>query len=171
MQSAQYLFSLRGIGEGAFCQEFLLDSPFFSAYEGAFDLFGGHVKAILEGIRTQDTFVTTLHVRGEVETLCDRCNTTLTLPIEGSFALQFALGDTTEEVSDDTFTISRNEMEMPLDDLLRQYVVLSLPMRKVHPLGACEASVEEFLSEEETPREDPRWAGLHKLSFDNNENE
>jgi len=115
------------------------------------------------------------HMKVSMEGECDRCLETTSFPLESDFDLfyrpaQFSEGQ--EEVA-----ISPAESEVAfyegggieLNDILREYVLLSLPMQKVCRetcLGICPVcgqnrNLKPCACHEE--REDDRWSALKKL--------
>jgi uncharacterized protein len=115
------------------------------------------------------------HMKVEMEGECDRCLDKARFPLESDFDLFYrpaSFGDAVEEVS-----ISPAESEVAfyegggieLNDILREYVLLSLPMQKVCSetcLGICPVcgqnrNVRQCGCHQE--HVDDRWAALRNL--------
>lgn len=165
MTEVRYILSFKGLPEGDFQEVFTLSGDFLTTIEG-FDILGGEVKVEAEGSRCGDNFEVDFVLSGKIQTPCDRCNTPLTVSLDAVFPVDFSFGESTKEVADNVFVVSRNEPEFVLDELFWQWVVLAIPMRKVHPEGACSEAVEDFFRKQQRDTKDARWASLEQIEFD-----
>ena len=98
------------------------------------------------------------------------------LPIEGKYKLIVKVGgnDNTND-DDDIITIAANEHQLDLSQYLYEYITLSLPIKRTHPLDkkgkpSCDKKmlkqVQQFLTKEEkTESTDPRWNDLKKIKL------
>lgn len=163
VQKDRFFLTLNTVPEGEFSEQFILDGGFL-AQENPFDILGGEVTIFVEGLRTGDDFQLAFIVEGEVKTICDRCNTPFLLEVSNEFPLSVRLVNAeSSQDNDEEFLVSRNEPILALDELLFEFVVLSMPMRKVHPEGECVAEAEEFFLSQTQEKEDPRWSVLKQL--------
>jgi hypothetical protein len=86
--------------------------------------------------------------------------------IDISQHLVVKLGDQYEEVSDEEIIVPHNSPSLDCADLIYDLIVLSLPISRMHPEGACAKDMQAILddldatAEEET---DGRWAALSTL--------
>lgn len=117
-------------------------------------------------------------IEGAVELTCDRSLDTFNEPVktEGRMFLKF--GDRDEELTEEIEIIHRNTTRINIARYIFDLIVLSLPMKRLHPDLRNEESDEEFETlvyssgsesnrtpEVESPSEtiDPRWEALKKL--------
>ena len=118
-------------------------------------------------------------IEGAVELTCDRSLETFSEPVktEGRMFLKF--GDRDEELTEEIEIIHRNTTRINIARYIFDLIVLSLPMKRIHPdLRKEEGDDEEFEAlvysseskstekpEIESPTEtiDPRWEALKKL--------
>lgn len=169
VQKDRFFLALNTIPEGEFSEQFVLDSEFL-AQENPFELLGGELTVFVEGVRTEDKFQMTFIVEGMVDTICDRCNTPFSLEVGNEFPLSVELINAEgQQDGDEEILISRNEPILNLDDLLFEFAVLSLPMRKAHEEGGCLEEVEDFYRSQNQEKEDPRWSVLKQLNTENQE--
>lgn len=168
---AKFRLALKGLPQGKFEQEYALDNSFFVA-RNSFDLLGGSIVVKLEGMRTRDTYDLTFKLRGDVLTLCTRCETELCYPITTSYHIVVTLGDTDGGDGDEQIIVARENPNLVLDDLLYSFVVLSIPLRHVHPKGKCSPEVEKYLSQEASTEVaiNPFGVLLDKFPIDDNSN-
>lgn len=142
-KEGRFRLHLKDIPQGNFEESFSLEDAFF-ADRGQFDLFGGEVNVFVSGTRTGDVYETEFLIKGEVLTLCTRCEGKLHYPIETRFPMVIKLGNENGGDGDQEIIVARTSPTLALDDLLYSFVVLSLPLRRVHPEGQCESDIETF---------------------------
>lgn len=159
--------------------EFLLEDSFFKVFQSA-DWEGGSVKAVVEVNKRPDGITLDFELKGTLLVACDRCLDTFPLQIRFADKLFVKYGQEEDELDDNVVVISRDENQIDLSQFLYEYVVLAIPVTKVHPnrdneSSACNPEMIEKLkkyviSEESEERDeyiDPRWDDLKKL-FDKN---
>ena len=69
--------------------------------------------------------------------------------------------------------MSADTNEYDIRSLVYEYIILAIPMHRVHPEGQCNPAVIEMLNHEEAPAEeeeatdtiDPRWAALKDIKL------
>lgn len=110
-------------------------------------------------------------VDGTIETQCDRCLEPYDQAVFGDYPLVVKFGDEQDDVSeDDVIHIPRGQMRLDLAPFLYDYIVLSVPMRTVHPDDAngqpgCDNDVIERLQDGSVEDHiDPRWEALKDLN-------
>ncbi|KXB33332.1 hypothetical protein HMPREF1869_01650 [Bacteroidales bacterium KA00251] len=162
----RYKLHLKEIPQGEFEEVYRLDDDFFRERSG-FELLGGEVFIKLHGVRTCDVYEVFFTLDGEVDTLCTRCENRLRYPLKGEFHMVIKLGAENSSDEDEEIIVSRDNPTLSIDDLLYSFVVLSMPLRRVHPAGECDQEVEKYLNQqEETIPHNPFEALLHSTNFD-----
>ena len=156
---------------GRYEYEFVLGDTFFEAFEND-ELREGKVdfEVILE--KHEHMLLFNFSFKGKVKSTCDRCLGELEVPVEGEEKLCVKFSDTETCDDDDVVILPESAFKIDLAQWMYEYVVVSLPMQKVHPEGECDAEMLKYITEEreeETePAEgdgetDPRWAALKEL--------
>jgi uncharacterized metal-binding protein YceD (DUF177 family) len=83
--------------------------------------------------------------------------------IRANESLRVKLGDETYD-DGEVITVAANSGELDLAWYLYEAAALSIPIRHVHPDGACDQSVMKHLGGGDRDEvTDPRWAALQKL--------
>lgn len=101
---------------------------------------------------------------GKVVVPCDRCLDNLDIPINNQFMLVVKFGEKQEEVTDEILTIPYQEHQLKLAELFYEYIMISLPHKRVHAEGKCNKEVEKYINVNNKATEiDPRWKDLEKL--------
>lgn len=108
-------------------------------------------------------------ITGTVEVTCDRCLELFDYPVEGNETLYVKLGDEWDEESDDVLIIPESEHEFNVSQLIYEYIMLMLPIQRIHPddengKSTCDPTMLEKLGTQPEPQEtDPRWEALAQL--------
>lgn len=131
------------------------------------------VKVALDFYKSADFFVLDFRVRGKVKTECDRCSETFLLPIKGKYQhiIKFGEPDEKDSGEDDIAYISPLDVVYNVAQLLYEYTVLCIPIRKIHPnpedcINDFEGNKPPSEDTDDKMEIDPRWAELKKINFD-----
>ena len=148
------------------------DNDFFAGMDYS-EVKQGKVSVKLD-IDRQETMLT-LHfdLKGSVRVPCDRCADEFDQPIESQQDFFLKLGTENAQESDDVAVVSADLNEYDIRPLVYEYIILAIPMHRVHPEGQCNPEVIAMLNREEAPAEeeetpdtvDPRWAALKDIDL------
>ena len=151
--------------------EFQLDQTFFSDFQSP-NWEDGEVKADLEVTRRSDGFTFRFSFTGLIRVICDRCLDPYSFAVDHEETLFVKLGEDAEEMDNDVVVVARESNQIDLSQLFYEYMVVMLPVKKVHPDNSkgepgCNAEMMNRL-QDHTPQEeeeptDPRWDELKKL--------
>lgn len=161
------------LGEHKF--EFTVTDKFFENLDYS-EIKQGNIQVNVNLLKQSQMMVLQFEISGTVKMVCDLCATDFDLPIEGSYKLIVKVGgnDNTNE-DDDIITIGTNEHQLELSQFIYEYIALSLPIKRTHPLDkkgkpTCNKEmlkkVQQFLTKEEKNESpDPRWNDLKKIKL------
>ena len=170
----KYIISFRGLSIGKHEYEYSLTDKFFEdlAYS---EVKKGNVRVDVRLNKQTTMLILEFVVRGSVDLPCDRCGDDCNLKVTGQYQLfvkPHGVSDTTDE--EDMVVLSLNDGELDIAHHLYEYVILSIPAKRVHEReGDCNQEVIEKLKEiEHTGNEDMgpsdgRWDALKNLKFNN----
>ena len=168
----EFLIPVSGLALGSHSFEYEIDNDFFAGMDYS-EVQQGKVSVKLD-IDRQETMLT-LHfdLQGSVRVPCDRCADEFDQPIESQQDFFLKLGTENAEESDDVAVVSPDLNEYDVRPLVYEYIILAIPMHRVHPEGQCNPAVIEMLNHEEAPAEedeasdaiDPRWAALKDIDL------
>ena len=168
----EFLIPVSGLALGQHAYQYEINNDFFNGMDYS-EVQQGKVSVKLD-IDRQETMLT-LHfeLKGSVRVVCDRCADEFDLPIESHQEFFIKLGTENAEESDDVAVVSADTNEYDIRSLVYEYIILAIPMHRVHPEGQCNPAVIEMLNREEAPIEedeasdaiDPRWAALKDLNL------
>lgn len=116
--------------------------------------------------------------KGTVNVPCDLSNEPFDLPIKGKLKLIVKFGETFNDDNEELLILPHGEFQVDVSQYMYENIVLSVPVKKVHPGiedGTLETEALKTLEklapkQEEEKKEqediDPRWAELKKLLTD-----
>ncbi|MBQ8959352.1 MAG: DUF177 domain-containing protein [Bacteroidales bacterium] len=168
----EFLIPVSGLALGSHSFQYEISDDFFVGMDYS-EVQQGRVDVRLD-IDRQETMLT-LHFefKGSVRVPCDRCADEFDLPIESGQDFFLKLGTENAEESDDVAVVSAELSEYDIRPLVYEYIILAIPMHRVHPEGECNPEVLAMLNAEaEAPAEeetgddiDPRWAALKDIKL------
>ena len=153
------------IGQHQFQYE--ITDAFFEQFEdGLVDK--GNSTCTLDLKLSETMMVLDFNLDLEVELICDRSLDTFLFPIGKKEELIVKFGEKDEELSEDLVVISDGTQILDVAPYIHEYIVLSIPMKKLHPRYdgqdtpplVYQTEVDE---EESNEKIDPRWEALKKL--------
>ncbi len=162
-----YIIPLTGQKLGEHIFNYQVQSAFIDAFEDS-DILTSDVSVEVKLIRNNQTFNFDFHLNGSLEVTCDRCLESLQLEIEHNAKLLVKFADQYEEINDELITIREEDSDFDLAPVIYEYLMLSIPIRKVHNEGECDPNMINML-DQLTPEEktDSRWDDLKKLLNNN----
>lgn len=164
----EFIVPIAGLSAGLHSYDFLVEDAFFVALDYA-EIAKGKVQIQLELDKQDNMLTLDFSLNGEVEVPCDRCNESFMHPVGAEYSLYVKFGEEYREEDDDILVIPADQHQLDLSHLFYEYIMLSLPLRKVHPdiedgESGCDpdviARLQQFSNTEET---DPRWKALEKV--------
>lgn len=169
----KYNVDLKGMKASSLDMEFDLDNAFFADIDGE-EFQKGTVKAKVTVKKGRDIFDFSFALTGTVVVPCDRCLDDLEIEVDTVNTLRVKLGDSYADEGD-IVIIPEQEGDLNIAWYLYEFIVLALPMKRVHAPGKCnhemtgrlkKHSAEAVGDEDEEMQVDPRWAGLKDIQID-----
>ena len=171
-----YNIALKGLAIGKHDFDYQVGKQFFEYFDG--EIVGdGCVKVKLELEKQSGLIVLWFRVKGTVNIQCDRCLDLFDQPVESQNKVFVKYGEEKFEDGDDVVWIAPDETHINVAKLIYDFIVLSVPIKHVHPEDAhgeslCNPEMLKRLNllsvkeepEEENPETDSRWDELKKLA-------
>lgn len=133
-----YNIPLRGLSEGKHEFEYDLDNKFFALIDdGTADVKKGSLKVSLSLKKTLMTFELHFDINGAVQVPCDRCLDDISMDVDTKNKLIVKFGKEYSEESDEIVIIPEEDGEINIAWFLYEFIVLSLPGKRIHPPGTC----------------------------------
>ncbi|HZH73085.1 MAG TPA: DUF177 domain-containing protein, partial [Mariniphaga sp.] len=172
----KYDIEFKGLKEGLHEFSFDVQDSFFAHFDQRLVTKGElKIETILE---KRGSFMKLfMNLNGFVELVCDRCLENYNQKVKSKYELFVKFGENNEE-DDEIIWISPEEHKINLAQLIYEYIILSLPLKQVHPdkkdgTSGCNQEMLDKLErhrlhEEKNKNIDPRWAALK--NWKNNKN-
>ncbi|MBQ8335979.1 MAG: DUF177 domain-containing protein [Bacteroidaceae bacterium] len=171
----KYNVDLKGLKTASLNLEFDLDNAFFGDIDGE-EFQKGAVKAFVTVKKNRDVFDFHFALKGTVVVPCDRCLDDLEIDVETENTLRVKLGD---EYADegDIVVVPEQDGDLNIAWYLYEFIVLALPMKRVHAPGKCNHEMTGRLKRHSAENDsndagseeqyyDPRWEGLKNIQID-----
>lgn len=169
-KESTYLIPISGLALGKHSFQYEVSDEFFSGMDYS-EIQHGKVSVNLDIDREETMLVLTFDIEGTVRVMCDRCADEFDLPIESNQVFYIKLGTENAEESDDVMVMPADQHDFDLTSLIYEFIILSIPMHRVHPEGECNQEVIDMLNgmqeaaEEDEESIDPRWAALKDIKL------
>jgi uncharacterized metal-binding protein YceD (DUF177 family) len=145
-----YNIAVNGLPAGIQTYSFELGDVFFADFENS-EIQHGQLQAGVSVEKKNNFLQLSVHIDGSVTTPCDRCLDDLSLPVRFQAAptVEFTDGSSDESLTrdDDTLWVTDGSNELDMAPYLYDSIILSLPLRRVHPEGTCNREMAERLKE------------------------
>ncbi|WP_282042110.1 YceD family protein [Winogradskyella flava] len=172
-----YIIQFVGLKEGEHHFNFDINNTFFQNFE--YDEFNSaDVKLELKLIKKTTLLELYFSASGFINVNCDLTNEPYDQAIEDEYKLVVKFGAEYNDDNEDILIVAHGEYEINVAQYIYELIVLSVPIKRVHP-GIEDGSLQsDILSklEELSPNEDsktkssedidPRWNNLKKLLTD-----
>lgn len=168
----EFLIPVSGLALGVHSFKFDIKDDFFADMDYS-EVKQADVTVDLEVLREELMMTLNFHVEGKVLVPCDRCADEFFIPIQSEQVFYIKFGAEGVEESDDVVVVPAEEHAYDIRSLIYEYIILSIPIHRVHPEGECNPQVLAMLSHDEEPTDeetatDPRWAALKDVKLEDN---
>ncbi len=164
----EFIVPIAGLSAGIHSYDFVVNDAVFNGIDYA-EIEKGSVSIHLDLDKQDNMLTLDFDLKGAVEVPCDRCNENFMHAVEADYSLYVKYGESFHEEDDEVLVIPTDQHQLDLNHLFYEYILLSLPLRRVHPdkkdgSSGCDPEVlsrlEQLTVTEET---DPRWQALEGL--------
>jgi uncharacterized metal-binding protein YceD (DUF177 family) len=169
----EYRIPFIGLSQGDNLFQYELDQRFFENYEQD-KIKECNFKVALAFDKKETFFTLIFDISGAIKTRCDRCADSFDFPIQSNFTVFVKFGEEpAAKTNDDVIYISPEQTHLDISDLLYEFIVLSIPIQKIHPRDedgkrSCNEEAIKWLENNmpsETQKADPRWSKLKDLNI------
>jgi uncharacterized protein len=172
--SGLFALPISGLKEGRRYFDFEINKEFFEQFEES-EVKEGNLKAVIEADKRSTHIGLTIKIEGFVSLSCDRCLGVFRQTIDCENRLLVKFGKIHDESDPDIITLPADENELDLKQYFYEYILLALPIQRVHPddkdgKSTCDPGMLDKLQEHLINDEkgtDPRWDVLKKLMNNN----
>ncbi len=130
--NSEFIIKFSGLKSGIHQYSYNIDDKFFELFEYS-EIKSADIKVDVVFDKTTDVFFLTFKIKGTVKTECDRCLEIFDQPVEGVETLYIRFGNEDAEESEDEIIISENDTQIDIKQFIYEFIILLLPIRRVHP--------------------------------------
>lgn len=171
---SQYTISFSGLSEGNHLFDFSADKRFFGEFEQS-EIEEGVVNIQVELEKRSTYLRLNFYIKGEVELVCDRCLEKYMQPIQSQTPMLVKFSDTETEDTDEVIYLPHVEHQISIGKLIYEFIVLSVPIRHIHPEdengnSLCDPEMLEKIDQynangikNKSDLSDPRWNELRQI--------
>ena len=168
----EFLIPVSGLALGVHDFKFDIKDDFFADLDYS-EVKHGEVTVDLNIVREELMMTLNFLINGKVRVVCDRCADEFDIPIQSEQVFFIKLGSDEVEESDDVAVVPADQHAYDIRSLIYEYIILAIPIYRVHPEGQCNPEVLALLSHDEEPDDDetvvdPRWAALKDARIEDN---
>ena len=169
----EFLIPVSGLALGVHNYKFDIKDDFFADMDYS-EVKRGAVTVDLEVVREEMMMTLNFRLEGKVLVTCDRCADDFFIPIQSEQVFYIKFGADEADESDDVAVVPAEEHAYDIRSLVYEYIILSIPIHRVHPEGECNPQVLAMLSHDEEPSDemeaevDPRWSALKDVKIEDN---
>ena len=148
-----YKIPLRSLSEGKHQFDYRLEKDFFKMIDdedSSLDVKKGHLDVSILLKKIAGTFELNFTLTGSVSVPCDRCLDDIEMEVNVKNRLFVKFGKEYSEESDEIVVIPEEDGEINVAWFLYEFVLLSLPMKRVHPSGECNKAMTSKLKKHKT---------------------
>ncbi len=132
----QYKVQLASLKDGKYEQDFECDTEFFKNMENP-DILSSDVHVHLDLVKKDDAYDCTFTCKGMLKIPCDRCLDPLDHEVDTTYHITVRYGDGYNDETDDLLIIPHSDLYLNVAYMLYDTIVLTIPLRHVHPMGKC----------------------------------
>lgn len=174
----EFEIAWQGLKPGPHVYAYDIDDKFMQEHEADGSFSNWAARVTLRFDKHENFFMLHFDIGGSVSVPCDRCGDDFKLALWDEFDLIIKLtGEPTDEIEDedDVVFIPRSETVIDISNWLYEYVMLSIPLQRIHPDGADGSSgcnqqalklLDQLADHPEEPHTNPLWKGLEGIKIE-----
>lgn len=148
MNTTDLIIPLNGLAAGRHVVEGRIGTEFFEEFgNSGISAASLDVRVAIEK-SGQSSIQVQCSVNGRITVTCDRCLEDLELPVSFSrrMTVKFSSEDADGEGNDEVMVLNDSDCDLDMSQYVYDYVVLCIPIRKVHEEGGCNPEVMRILN-------------------------
>ena len=170
---ADFIIPIVGLKLGDHSYQFEVDGKFFKEFDNT-ELQEGDLQIDLTLTKRSNLMELMFHVKGSIQSLCDRCGGGLELPLQHQEMRIVKFSQEDFNNTDDVLILGNDEHEINVSHMVYETIALAIPFRRFHDKEIngqlCDKEVleklEQYQEQEETKDVDDRWSALKDLLTD-----
>lgn len=141
--SKQFIINLPALSEGRHEFDLKVDGDFFRQRENDV-VEEADVAAYVDIDVRNGAYLIGITCRGWIDIPCDRCLEPMRLEVDDDYDVSVRYGDEYDE-KEGLIVLPEKDVEFDLAPLIADTILLSIPLRHVHPEGECNPEMEKIM--------------------------
>jgi len=167
--SNKYKLAFKGLEDGNHEFNVLIDKTFIELF-GIEEIVDFDVEIHISMLKRDNLLELDIDAEGAIQVPCDRCLEVFSLPVSFENRLLVKTNAAKNEVIDENLIHLSVQTDMlDLSQYLYESLIVSLPIKKVHPDNECNKEMIKRLNPSKTKKtkndSDPRWDALKNIQF------
>ena len=174
MKKQEFIVPIAGLKDKVYQFEYELEDSFFDTVNEPL-VSDPQIEVNITFDKTNEPYVLDFNITGDFACECDRCATPIRVAVNSDHRLFVKFGQAAEHANEtEVMYISREDHQIELDEVLFDFVYISIPMAKrcstIADIAKCDKIVEAYLTQELSNKEkdvetssDLRWEALKNL--------
>jgi len=146
-----FVIPLNGLKAGGSAYKWHADGEFFGDFENT-EILSADIDVEAKVEKSGRRIDVDCFIEGVVTVECDRCLSELEMPVDTVAKLRVSFSEESQETEEDgreIVLVQDTDSDLDLNQVVYDYVYLSLPVQRMHPEGECDPSVMKYISREE----------------------
>lgn len=169
-KNRNFIIPFVGLSAGKHLYSYKIEDSFFEQIDHS-EIKKATLLLELTLNKQSEMLVLDFAISGTVNVSCDRCNEPFDLEVSGNNQLVVKTGGAVSS-DEDVLCIAGTESEIDISGYAYEYIVLSLPIKRVHPdnekgESTCDKEAmkvyNKYVQQEKEKTADPRWEKLKGL--------
>ena len=139
-----YKVELANKPDGHYEQDFHIGKDFFENMENN-DILSADIDVHMDMEKKIDAYECTFHCKGMLQVPCDRCLDPLDHEVDATYRVVVKYGEDYDDGADNLLVIPYSNSYLNVAYILYDTILLTIPLRHVHPLGKCNRAMAEAL--------------------------
>lgn len=148
-----YKVQLASLPDGHHEQDFEIDTEFFKNMENR-DILSADIHVHLDLVKKDELYDCTFTVKGMLQVPCDRCLDPLDHEVNTQYHVVVKYGDNYDDGADNLLIIPYSNSFLNVAYILNDTILLTIPLRHVHPLGKCNRAMAAALNKHRSSGDD-----------------
>lgn len=141
---------LKTLPSGSHEFDYHLDKQFFVNMESE-DVRDANLDVHVTVVTKADMYELTIAIKGEITLICDRCLDHMQWPVDTSYHIYVKYGERYNDESDELLEIPSSDAYLNIAYMIYDTVMLTIPIKHVHPLGKCNRAMSNLLKKHRAP--------------------
>ena len=169
VKNSEFIIAYEGLEEGEHSFSFSISNTFFENFKPT-EIQDCNLTVLLTLNKRSSHLEINFLISGTIELICDRCLENFIYPLSIEQTIYIKFGEEYREEDVNLYTYPKSKTEIDTAEIINELIVVSLPMRKVHPDDksgnpTCKVEMLDYIDklQVEGSKIDPRWNELKKL--------